>query len=213
MSKIQFVDGPEILGGMPVEFGDELGGFSLRKVTRSVKSKALKPVARGAKKLASSNAAQVVQKVAKTGKTVVRSPYVRVGAAGLAVVFPPAGVPAMAAVETANLVLNAAEKGQKQAKDIVEATRKLAAAGNADAKRGLVVLDAQSKARSAIRTIHASPVAGKVRPKPLAAVKPSVSATLQQAKAALTPGTGKPPPGSIAVRGLFVTREGLVFRP
>lgn len=179
---------------------EELGGFSLRKVSRSVKSTA-KTVQR----------TPAVKAIAKGGKTVVTSPYVRAGAAGLAVAFPPAA-PAAAAIETANYVLRAAEEGQKQGRAIIDATKRAAASGDVAAKRGLAVLEQQSKAREKMRANRANPTAGVVRPSPKAAQKPAVATVLQQAKHALTPGTGKPPAGSVKVRGLWVTREGLVFR-
>lgn len=216
MATIEFMGWDPQASGEPVEF-EELGGV-LSRVRRAAK-KTVSPVAKkvlGKKlqgKLAATANVENVTKASKLGKTVIRSPILRVSLVGLAVICPPVGAPASAAVETANLIISQAEKGHKQAQEIIANTRKLAATGDKGAKAGLAILEAQGKARTQIQANRAAPKAGAIRPKPGTEKKPSVVGKLQMVQHALTPGTGKPPAGSVEVRGLFVTPKGLVFRP
>jgi hypothetical protein len=100
--------------------------------------------------------------IAKFAKSVIKSPVVKAVAGGAAIVFPPVGVPAVAAIATANTALALAESGPAKAA--------LGAAAKLGAKTKLVnrarrqikagVPKAKAKAQM-IRSAHA--IARKVR--------------------------------------------------
>jgi len=55
-------------------------------------------------------------KIAKVTKSVVRSPITKVAAGGLAIAFPPAGIPAVAGLAIANTTLDRVDQAQAAAK-------------------------------------------------------------------------------------------------
>lgn len=87
------------------------------------------------------------KKIGKGLKSIVKSKYLKAGVAVLAVVYPPVGVPAAAAVASANVVIKAAEKGKPKAKDLIKGTIAAAAAGDPDAARAAKVMNIVAEAR------------------------------------------------------------------
>lgn len=91
-----------------------LFGINFKKVARS---KLLRKVSRNVKRVA--------RTTHKYSKAVVRSPITGAVLAGTAVVFPPAGGPALAAYAAANAYLTAAEAAEKKIKDITKRNKTL----------------------------------------------------------------------------------------
>lgn len=80
------------------------------------------------------------KKISRNLKKVVRSPILASVTAGVAIVFPVVGVPALAALATANAALKAAETSKAQAQKLTKlltATKSAAQQGNPGAKRAL----------------------------------------------------------------------------
>lgn len=108
--------------------------------------------------------------IAKIGKSIIKSPVVKVVAGGAAVVFPPIGVPAVAAVAAANTALAMAESGP--AKAALNAAAKLGAKTKLINKARAQVKAGVPKAKvkaNMMRQAHA--VARKVRAQKPAAAK------------------------------------------
>lgn len=205
-------------------------GFSLKGAVKSVKRKAGK-VAKGtvktvvgtkAQKMLSRQQSKVEKMVPDAkqasllGKKIIQSPVTRVVAGGVALVFPPAGVPLAAAVETANLVLaklDEADDARKAAQKAIDATVDLAKKGDKGAQRMADLLIKAKKERAARQAKAKNVSKGKASVK-LAARVPA--ATQRKVTEALRPDTGnKPPKGSLPVPGLtgwHVTHEGLPWR-
>jgi len=157
-----FFDGETVGVGLPLahvvatfdavtkEFGLEFGPYvgacesvdglfsSIKKLARKVTPKVLRP--------ALDKATNVLEKVAKTGATVVKSKYTSYALAGLAVVCPAVGGPALAAqqaaraallvADAANAAYNAGSKTAQAAqqiakgRNVVQAVRRLAPVNN-----------------------------------------------------------------------------------
>ncbi len=100
-------------------------------------------------------AAKFGRKVKRSAKAVIKSPVVKVGVAGLAIAFPPAGVPAAAALATANAVvthLESADKAKRKlAQKLCTQTAAAAKAGDSDARRAIGVLVIAKRMRRAQR--------------------------------------------------------------
>lgn len=88
-------------------------------------------------------------------KKIVKSPVTKAAAGGLAVVFPPVGLPAAAAVATADTVIRVAEKGtpkqKKAARKLIAGTKRAAARGDDGASRALGTMRQLYRARKATR--------------------------------------------------------------
>lgn len=110
-----------------------------------------------------------VNDVRSAARKVAQSPVTRVAAAGVAVAFPAVGIPAVAALETANRVMAAADsaeaKVKKVAHDLIKRTHALAKNGNADARRGLEVLAVAKRARDAKKVTTSARVASASKAK------------------------------------------------
>lgn len=120
--------------------------------------------------------------VAKVTKTVVQSKALQAGVGVLAVAFPAVGIPAAAAVATANVALKAAESGAKAASDInakLSTLKKAASAGDAKAAHAVnamqVALAAKKAKQLGMQRLRPVAVKGKgsfsTTPVPLAKVK------------------------------------------
>lgn len=88
---------------------------------------------------------KAAKSVGKVAKAVVKSPITKVVAGGVAVVFPPVGISAMAALTVADKVVTAAEQTKDVAKRAaalrtIVATKKEAQKGDVGAKRALLVM-------------------------------------------------------------------------
>lgn len=114
-----------------------------------------------------------VKKIGKTagkvGKFVAKSPLVKIVATGAAFVFPPIGVPALAAVAAANALVGATKDAGKAAKalGVIKTTRALAAQGDVSAQRAVALL---ANAARGAKIAPPRPVARAVAPRP--AVRP-----------------------------------------
>lgn len=90
-------------------------------------------------------------KAFKAVKSVAKSKVFQAAAGGLAVVFPPAGVPLAAGVAIANKVVdgvNSADaKIRAQAKAVIDSTKSLAAQGDVGAKRAIALMSHVDKAK------------------------------------------------------------------
>lgn len=134
-------------------FGDEIGFLGLGKV--------VKGIGKGLGKAAKA--------VGKAAKTVVRSPITQAGVGVLAVAFPAVGIPAAAAVATANVAITQVEKGQKTAKALNKGLASLKGKAKKGDKQAAVAVNAMQLAlanRAAARS-------GLPRPRPV--VQPGVS--------------------------------------
>lgn len=89
----------------------------------------------------------------KATKSVIKSPITKAIVGGVAVVFPPVGLPAAAALVTADQVVRASEskdpKVRAKAKAMIAATGKLAKAGNTHAQAALKTMVVAKAARYA----------------------------------------------------------------
>lgn len=87
---------------------------------------------------------KAVKSIGKAAASVARNPMVKIVASGAALVFPPVGVPAVVAVNTADKVLaglNSKVPAQvKAATNIVQRTAALAKNGDKDASRALALV-------------------------------------------------------------------------
>jgi hypothetical protein len=96
-----------------------------------------------------------LKSVGRIAKKTVKSPLLKVGVAGLAVAFPPVGVPAASALVTANAVMSNLESADKTRRELAQHlarnTAKAAKAGDTDAKRGLALLLVAKRMRVAQR--------------------------------------------------------------
>lgn len=94
-------------------------------------------------------------KVKINAKAVIKSPVLKATVAGLAVAYPPVGVPASAALVAANAVIRNSESKEpakrKLAVKLTVNTAKAAKRGDKDAKRGLKVLLIAKRMRKAQR--------------------------------------------------------------
>jgi hypothetical protein len=88
-----------------------------------------------------------VKKAANVAHVVAKSPMVRWGSKGLALAFPPVGVPVAAGVEVAARVQLNAKKGNKAALKIVKNTAANAKKGDANAQRALAAMAMAANAR------------------------------------------------------------------
>jgi hypothetical protein len=115
--------------------------------------------------------------VAKVAKKTVKSPALKLTVKGLAVAYPPVGVPAAAALATANSVVAHAESADRAKRALAQKLCKQTAAaarkGDPDAARGLAVLLVAKRMRAAqrsayrvrIRTMKAAQVKKRARMK------------------------------------------------
>lgn len=94
-----------------------------------------------------------LKKVGRTAKGIIKSPVIKATATGLAVAYPPVGVPASAALVAANAVVRHTESQDKKkrtlARGLVKSTAKAAKAGDQDAQRGLATLLVAKRLRKA----------------------------------------------------------------
>lgn len=87
------------------------------------------------------------KKIGKAVKSVVRSKLLKYVAGAAAIIYPPVGIPAAAALAASNKVLDAAEKGNKNAKKLIKNTLTLAKKGDKEAQRGVKLLKVTLKGR------------------------------------------------------------------
>lgn len=97
---------------------------------------------------AAKSVATTAAKSLKTAKTLVKSPIVKTVATGAAIVFPPVGIPAAAAIATASAIASATEPHapagvQAAAVKIVQNTAKVIAAGKGAAPNSPAAQDAK----------------------------------------------------------------------
>ncbi len=110
-------------------------------------------------------------------KKVVKSPITKVIVGGVAIVFPPVGVPAAAALVAADQVVRASEssdpKVAAKAKATIAATTKLANAGDAHAQAALKIMVVAKSGKGIVSTMPGSMLPSKTTaktlPKPMAA--------------------------------------------
>lgn len=95
------------------------------------------------------HAGLVTPKNVRTASQIAQNPMVRAGAAGAAFVFPPIGVPLVAAVEAANLIARNTKslipEKRRAAAKVVMRTAAAAKKGDKDARRGLKLLSVASR--------------------------------------------------------------------
>jgi hypothetical protein len=133
-----------------------------------------------------------VGKVAgKVGKFVAKSPLVKIVATGAAFVFPPFGVPALAAIAAANALVAATKDVGKAGKalGVIKTTRALAATGDVSAQRAVSLLATAARGHKP----EPRPVARAVPPRP--AVRPPAPRPRPPVKA-----TPRPPVRAAAPR-------------
>jgi hypothetical protein len=130
------VIGDDIIIDHMGEIGAEFGWGFLKSISRAVKS--------------------VGKTAANVGKAVIRSPLTKVVTTGLAVVYPPVGIPLAAAVAVADKAISMAESADKTVRDVAKKlivnTKKQAATGDIGAKRAFTLMQAryaQKKAKAA----------------------------------------------------------------
>lgn len=122
------IDAPQGYIGVDVdlesEIAGEIGWDFFKKISRSVKSAA--------------------KTVGRVGKAVVRSPLVKAGAAGLAMVCPAVGVPLTGALVAADKLISMAESADKAraqvAKTFIKNTKANAMSGDKDSQRAFLLL-------------------------------------------------------------------------
>lgn len=91
-----------------------------------------------------------LKKFSRKIKSVIRSPILASVAGGLAIVFPVVGVPALAAIATANAALKTADQSAKKMNDLkkmLERTKVAAKHGDPGAVRALAAFRVVAKAR------------------------------------------------------------------
>jgi len=91
-----------------------------------------------------------LKKFSRSIKSVVRSPILASVAGGLAIVFPVVGVPALAAIATANAALKTADQSAKNMQNLKKMLRVTAVAakqGNPGAVRALAAFRVVNRAR------------------------------------------------------------------
>ncbi len=116
---------------------------------------------------------KAAKSVGKVAKSVIKSPITKVVAGGVAVVFPPVGISAMAAISVADKVVTAAEQTKDVAKKAaalrtIVSTKKAAKSGDVGAKRALLVMRKVKAAPPATRAKIKTPrfqvtSAGRIR--------------------------------------------------
>ncbi len=160
--------------------GGPVVGFSFGKAWRGIK--------KTAKKIGKS---KLVKAIGKATKAVVKSKVLGSALAGLAVVFPPAGVPALAAYGAANAALVAVEKGKK----LIDGASKIKETIEAGASEAKAVVNYKAKATNQAKSLVSA--AQNIKP-PTAAIQKALSTAtnmqsraLQVAKAAQTAGTAQ----------------------
>jgi hypothetical protein len=166
-----------------------------------------------------------VKKAGRIAKKTVKSPILKAGVAGLAVAFPPVGVPAASALVTANAVVSNLESADRKrrelAKRLAANTAKAAKAGDVDSKRGLALLLVAKRMRIAQRDATkkwlAIQRAKSPKPKPPAPRRPRIrvvkpkpkpsrarSRTADDRRRRLRP-RKRATPRVVAIRGVVVT--------
>lgn len=115
------------------EIGAEFGWGFLKSISRAVK--------------------KVGRAAGSVGKAIVRSPLTKAVTTGLAVVYPPVGVPLAAAVAVADKAISMAESADKAVRTTAKAlmlnTKKEAAKGDVGAKRAFALMRARLATRNA----------------------------------------------------------------
>jgi type II secretory pathway pseudopilin PulG len=154
--------------------------------------------------------------VGKVGKAVVKSPLVKGLATGAAFVFPPVGVPALAAVATANGLIAATKDVKKaaQAVGVIKRTQALARTGNPDAQRAVKLLATAARARITPRPPVKATPRPVARPAPRPAARPVARPAPRPAPRPVSTALAvrKPQPAATptvaAARGWFIATEG-----
>lgn len=155
------VSGDDCIGCEDAEIGSIFG-----KIGRAVKS-----IGRS----------KIVKAVAKTAKRIVKSKVVGTMSAGLAVAFPPVGLPAAAAYASANAALAAIDRGNAVRKAAASAVSKSKAPARAAAKARVSIN--RTKAQVALAS-KAKTIAAQARARALAAAKSKNLSAKAKAQAA-----------------------------
>jgi hypothetical protein len=96
-----------------------------------------------------------VRTVGKAAKAVVKSPLVKAGAAGLAMVCPAVGVPLTGALVAADKLISMAESADKAraavAKTFIKNTKAAAVAGSKDSQRAFLLLRKVAEKKAQVR--------------------------------------------------------------
>lgn len=117
------------------EIAGEIGWDFFKKISRAVKS--------------------VAKPVGRIAKSVVRSPLVKAGAAGLAMVCPAVGVPLTGALVAADKLISMAESADKAraavAKTFIANTKANAMTGDKDSQRAFLLLKKVHEKKQAVK--------------------------------------------------------------
>lgn len=119
------------------EIAGEIGWDFFKKISRTVK--------------------KVGRTVGKVGKAIVRSPLVKAGAAGLAMVVPAVGVPLTGALVAADKLISMAESADKAraniAKAFIKNTKTAATAGDKESQRAFLLLKKVHEKKKQVKTM------------------------------------------------------------
>ncbi len=165
------IDQPEGYIGVDVdlesEIAGEIGWDFFKKISRTVKS--------------------VGKTVGKAAKAVVRSPLVKAGAAGLAMVCPAVGVPLTGALVAADKLISMAESADKAraavAKTFIKNTKANAMTGDKDSQRAFLLLKKVRERKAQLKTETPAQRAERFRASVAAAKKRAAADALYRAPA------------------------------
>lgn len=167
------------------EIAGEIGWDFFKKISRSVKSAA--------------------KTVGRVGKAVVRSPLVKAGAAGLAMVCPAVGVPLTGALVAADKLISMAESADKAraqvAKAFIKNTKAAAMSGDKGSQRAFLLLRKVREKKQQVRQMSPAQRQENLR---------NQAARARQARAAAAFFSQPSTPGLLVAKGGRIVRGSFV---